>query len=141
MNLLEVKSISKVYGEGDTAVHALKKVSFSVPKGEFVAVVGESGSGKSTLAKLLIGLLKYEEGDIYFDDEPLRNIALESLYEKVSYSSQDAPVFDGTVRENLVFDSAVSEADMYEALEGAQLLPLVTSLDSGLDTSIGERGT
>ena len=44
MNLLEVKSISKTYGEGDTAVHALKKVSFSVPKGEFVAIVGESGS-------------------------------------------------------------------------------------------------
>ncbi len=53
MNLLEVKSISKTYGEGDTAVHALRKVSFSVPKGEFVAIVGESGSGKSTLLNMI----------------------------------------------------------------------------------------
>ena len=53
MNLLEVKSISKTYGEGDTAVHALKKISFSVPKGEFVAIVGESGSGKSTLLNMI----------------------------------------------------------------------------------------
>ena len=44
MNLLEVRSVSKTYGEGDTAVHALKKVSFSVPKGEFVAIVGESAA-------------------------------------------------------------------------------------------------
>ena len=49
MDLLEVKNISKIYGNGEAAVHALKDVSFSVPKGEFVAVVGESGSGKSTL--------------------------------------------------------------------------------------------
>ena len=48
MNLLEVKNICKTYGSGETAVHALKKVSFSVPRGEYVAIVGESGSGKST---------------------------------------------------------------------------------------------
>ena len=53
MNLLEVQSISKTYGSGETAVHALKGATFSVPKGEFVAIVGESGSGKSTLLNLI----------------------------------------------------------------------------------------
>ena len=53
MNLLEVKNIFKTYGSGETAVHALKKVSFSVPKGEYVAIVGESGSGKSTLLNMI----------------------------------------------------------------------------------------
>lgn len=53
MNLLEVNNISKTYGSGETAVHALKKVSFSVPKGEYVAIVGESGSGKSTLLNMI----------------------------------------------------------------------------------------
>lgn len=53
MNLLEVKKISKTYGSGEAAVQALKNVSFSVPKGEFVAIVGESGSGKSTLLNMI----------------------------------------------------------------------------------------
>ena len=53
MDLLQVKNISKIYGRGEAAVHALKDVSFSVPKGEFVAVVGESGSGKSTLLNMI----------------------------------------------------------------------------------------
>ena len=53
MNLLEVNNICKTYGSGETAVHALKKVSFSVPKGEYVAIVGESGSGKSTLLNVI----------------------------------------------------------------------------------------
>ena len=53
MNLLEVNNICKTYGSGETAVHALKNVSFSVPKGEYVAIVGESGSGKSTLLNII----------------------------------------------------------------------------------------
>lgn len=53
MNLLEVNNICKIYGSGETAVHALKNVSFSVPKGEYVAIVGESGSGKSTLLNMI----------------------------------------------------------------------------------------
>ena len=53
MNLLEVRNICKTYGSGETSVKALKDVSFSVPRGEYVAVVGESGSGKSTLLNMI----------------------------------------------------------------------------------------
>lgn len=67
MDLLEVKSISKIYGSGETAVHALKNVSFSVPKGEFVAVVGESGSGKSTLLNMLGALDTPTSGKVFID--------------------------------------------------------------------------
>ena len=67
MNLLEVKSLSKTYGNGNTAVHALKNVSFAVPKGEFVAIVGESGSGKSTLLNMIGALDAPTEGEIYID--------------------------------------------------------------------------
>ena len=71
MNLLEVKSISKTYGEGDTAVQALKKVSFSVPKGEFVAIVGESGSGKSTLLNMIGALDNPTSGKVLIDGKDI----------------------------------------------------------------------
>lgn len=67
MDLLEVKSISKTYGNGETAVRALKNVSFSVPKGEFVTVVGESGSGKSTLLNMLGALDTPTSGKVFID--------------------------------------------------------------------------
>lgn len=71
MNLLEVKSLSKTYGSGNTAVHALKNVSFDVPKGEFVAIVGESGSGKSTLLNMLGALDTPTEGKVYIDGKDI----------------------------------------------------------------------
>ena len=119
----------------------LNSVSLTIKRGEKVAFVGESGSGKSTLAKTLIGLLKYEEGDILFDQEPLKNIALESLYEKVSYLSQDTPIFDGTIRENLVFDRDISDAELHAGLKNVQLSSMLASLEKGMDTRIGEKGT
>ena len=67
MNLLEVKNLSKIYGSGETAVHALKDATFSVSKGEFVAVVGESGSGKSTLLNLIGGLDTPTAGKVFLD--------------------------------------------------------------------------
>ncbi len=67
MDLLKVKSISKTYGSGETAVRALKNVSFSVPKGEFVTVVGESGSGKSTLLNMLGALDAPTSGKVLID--------------------------------------------------------------------------
>lgn len=71
MNLLEVKNLSKTYGTGETAVHALKNATFSVSKGEFVAVVGESGSGKSTLLNLIGGLDTPTSGKVFLDGRDL----------------------------------------------------------------------
>ena len=71
MDLLEVKDLCKTYGNGETAVQALKHVSFSVPKGEFVAVVGESGSGKSTLLNTLGALDTPTSGKVYIDGKDI----------------------------------------------------------------------
>ncbi|MEY8296511.1 MAG: ABC transporter ATP-binding protein [Emergencia timonensis] len=65
MSLLEVKSISKTYGRGEAAVHALRNASFTVPKGEFVAVVGESGSGKTTLLNMIGALDVPTSGKVF----------------------------------------------------------------------------
>lgn len=67
MNLLEVKSLSKTYGKGETAVRALKNVSFSIPKGEYAAIVGESGSGKSTLLNMIGALDTPTSGRVFID--------------------------------------------------------------------------
>jgi len=71
VNLLEIKSISKTYGNGEAAVRALKDVSFSVPKGEFVAVVGESGSGKSTLLNMVGALDNPTSGKVFIDGKDI----------------------------------------------------------------------
>ena len=71
MDLLEVKNISKTYGRGETAVKALKNISFSVPKGEFVAIVGESGSGKSTLLNMVGALDTPTSGKVLIDGKDI----------------------------------------------------------------------
>ena len=71
MNLLEVKNISKTYGNGETAVKALKNISFCVEKGEFLAIVGESGSGKSTLLNMIGALDAPTAGKVIIDGKDI----------------------------------------------------------------------
>jgi len=71
MDLLEVRKICKTYGSGENAVHALKNVSFTVPRGEFVAVVGESGSGKSTLLNMIGALDVATSGKVFIDGKDI----------------------------------------------------------------------
>lgn len=79
MNLLEVQSLSKTYGTGDIAVHALKAATFSVPKGEFVAIVGESGSGKSTLLNMLGALDTPTSGKVFIDGKDIFSMQDQAL--------------------------------------------------------------
>ena len=132
-----VRDLSFAYGERQVLNH----IDLLIRKGEKIAFVGESGSGKSTLIKLLVGLLKYKDGQIALDGQPLSQIALDALYSRITYLSQDAPVFDGTVKENMVFDRDVSKVDLLEALDKLQLTSLIQSLPNGVDTPIGEKAS
>ena len=69
MDILKIENLSKIYGEGENQVKALDNVSFSVPKGQFVAIVGPSGSGKSTLLHILGGVDKPTSGKVYLDGQ------------------------------------------------------------------------
>ena len=134
---IAIKNLSFQYGER----RIIDDLSLSIKKGEKIAFVGESGSGKSTLIRILLGLLKYNQGEVRLGDMELKEICLNNLYDRVSYLSQDAPVFDGTIKENLVFEKQVSEEQMLEALNEVQLSHLVENLAEGLNTEIGEKGT
>lgn len=134
---IAIKNLSFQYEERKI----IDDLSLSIKKGEKIAFVGESGSGKSTLIKILLGLLKYNQGEVRLGDMELSGICLNNLYDRVSYLSQDAPVFDGTIKENLVFEKKVSEEQMLDALSEVQLSHLVESLAEGLNTEIGEKGT
>lgn len=114
----------------------LSGLTMDVKPGEKVALVGESGSGKSTLVKLVLGLLKYSAGSIRLDGRELRDLKLNDLYRWVFYCSQEPPVFDGTLRENLTLGQSFTEEQLQTALEKARLPELVGSLDR----DIGERG-
>ncbi len=134
---ITIKNLSFWYDERKI----IDELSLSIKKGEKVAFVGESGSGKSTLIKIMLGLLKYNEGQVYFGNTELKDICLDELYTKVSYLSQEVPVFDGTIRENLVFEQNVSKEQILKALSEVQLSHLVENVAEGLDTEIGEKGT
>ena len=126
------------YGYSDKLI--IEDLSFEIKKNSSVAFVGESGSGKSTIIKLIMGLLKYEEGSILIDDVELSKLDLNSFYDKVSYVSQEAPIFDGTLRENLVFDKDVSDDEILRVLDLVCLDKFYSRLNDGLDTELGEKG-
>ena len=134
---ISIKNLSFQYEERKI----IDDLSLFIKKGQKIAFVGESGSGKSTVIKILLGLLKYNQGEIYLGDMELSGICLNNLYDRVSYISQDVPVFDGTIKENLVFEKNVSEEQMLDALREVQLSHLIENLAEGLDTEIGEKGT
>ena len=134
---ISIKNLSFQYEERKI----IDDLSLFIKRGQKIAFVGESGSGKSTVIKILLGLLKYNQGEIYLGDMELSGICLNNLYDKVSYISQDVPVFDGTIKENLVFEKNISKEQMLDALSEVQLSHLVENLAEGLDTEIGEKGT
>ncbi|MCQ1530182.1 ABC transporter ATP-binding protein [Lutispora saccharofermentans] len=117
-----------------------KGLSFHIPPKSTAAFVGESGSGKSTIIKQIAGLIKPDGGRIGIDGKDLSKMNLQSYYDYISYTSQESPVFDGTLKENIVFDSIVPEQDIINVLERVGLKEFYENLPKGLDTQIGERG-
>jgi len=116
-------------------------VSFEVNPGEMVALVGPSGAGKTTLCHLVPRLYDVRSGSVRVHGIDVRDATLDSLRESIGMVTQDAHMFHESIRSNLLYARPdASDADLTEALRGAQILPLVESLPGGLDTLVGDRG-
>lgn len=117
-----------------------KDLSFDIPAGSSVAFIGESGSGKSTIVKQMVGLVKPDSGTIYVDKNDLSELNLNQLYNHVSYTSQESPIFNGTLRENIIFDKDISDNKIIEVLDYVGLTSFYSALPNELDTEVGEKG-
>jgi ATP-binding cassette subfamily B protein len=120
---------------------ALTDISFEVGRGDTIAFVGPSGAGKTTLVKLLVGLYPPRSGDILYNGHPAATIDLDQLRERIGFVTQDAQLFSGSIRENLLFvNPAATDEECLDVLRKAACDNLLARADRGLDTVIGEGG-
>ncbi|MFZ9847563.1 MAG: ABC transporter ATP-binding protein [Flavobacteriales bacterium] len=121
--------------------HAIKNISFDVKSGQTVAFVGPSGNGKTTLVKMLVGLYQPEEGDILYNDKNMKEIDLTELRQQLGFVTQDAQLFSGTIKDNLLFVKPdASDEEINNVLQKAACHNLLMRAENGINTTIGEGG-
>lgn len=122
-------------------VPVLKGISATVPAGERVALVGMSGAGKSTLLKLLMRFYDVTGGAIYIDGRDIRDLPIAYLRQQIGFVQQEPFLFNGTVRDNLLYgDLHADQSRLEQAARAARAHEFIAALPEGYDTWIGERG-
>jgi ATP-binding cassette subfamily B protein len=130
-----------VFRHATANYNAIDDLSFDVAAGQTIAFVGPSGSGKSTLVKLLVGLYRPVQGDIYFNDISTTQIRYNEMRRQIGFVTQETQLFFGTIRDNLLFvKPEATEAEMQDALHKASCDKLLERTGQGLDTVLGEGG-
>lgn len=134
---LEVENLSLKYGEK----YILKNINFSVNKGTRTAIIGPTGAGKTQLLYLLTGLIKPDSGQILYDGKNINQYKKENFHKQIGIVFQDSIMFNIPLKENISFNTDVSEEDMKKAIKTAELEDFINSLPDKLDTFVMERGT
>lgn len=138
-NKIEFKNVNFEYVEG---VNILKNLSLNVSKNETIALVGNSGGGKSTVVNLIPRFYDVKSGSIEIDGVDLRKFSVESLRNNISFVFQDNFLFTGTIRENILMgNKGATEQELQNVIQMAHLDEFLVTLEKGLDTELGERGT
>jgi ATP-binding cassette, subfamily B, bacterial len=130
-----------VFRHPDSATNAIDDISLEASAGDTIAFVGPSGSGKSTMVKLLVGLYRPVQGEIYYNGISTKDIRFNPVRRRFGFVTQETQLFSGTLRENLLFVKAdATEAEMLGAMEKASAMGIVERTPQGLDVTIGENG-
>ena len=147
-NAIQMKGLEKsidfknVCFEYEENTPVLKNFSLHINKGETMALVGNSGGGKSTAVSLLPRFYDVKSGSIEFDGINIRNFDLDSLRNNISFVFQDNFLFSGTIKENILMGNEnATDEQIQKVIEMAHLDEFIHTLENGLDTYVGERGT
>lgn len=136
----EIKFENVTFGY-DTRRKIIRNASFVIPAGSKTAIVGPSGSGKSTILKLVFRFYEPEEGRVLINGKDIKEYDLDSLRRVIGVVPQDTPLFNDTIWENVKFGRIeATDQEVSQAIEKAQLAPLLQKLPSGSATIVGERG-
>lgn len=139
--LSDIRFENVVFRHKTAQYNAIDGISFQVKTGETIAFVGPSGAGKSTLVKLLLGLYSPASGEIWFNGHASTQIRYNPLRRQIGFVSQDAQLFAGTIKENLLFvQPDATDEQIMDALHKAACDDLMNASAFGIDTIIGESG-
>lgn len=119
----------------------LKDISFEIKAGTRNAIVGPTAAGKTQIFNLIAGLQEPNSGKIVVDGTEINEISDKSFFEQVALVFQDSVIFNSTIRENVLFNSDLPEANLTKAINTAELNDFVVAQEAGLDTKISERGS
>jgi ATP-binding cassette subfamily B protein len=133
------KEVSLTYE--DTKITALKNISFTVEKGETIAILGKTGSGKSTIIELISRLYDTTEGEVLIDDKPIKEANLNDVRSQVGFVPQDPFLFSDTIGNNIKFGKEdATEDEIIEAAKNAVVHDNIINFKNGYNTILGERG-
>ena len=139
ISLASLESVARA--ESRDTGQVLNGISFTAEPGQMIALVGPSGAGKTTATHLVARLYDADSGVVRVGGRDVRDVTLQSLEDVVGYVTQDAHMFHDTIGANLLYARPdATEAEVWAALESAQIARLVRSLPDGLDTVVGDRG-
>ena len=136
---IEFKDVTFTYE--DTNITALDNVSFKIKQGETLAILGRTGSGKSTIAALIARLYDASDGTILIDDQPIKDINLDSLRESIGFVPQDAFLFSDTIKDNIkIGNQEATDLQVEQAAKSAYIYHNIIDFSEQFDTLVGERG-
>lgn len=128
--------------EYEPGIPVLKNINLRVNKNETLALVGNSGGGKSTIVSLIPRFYDVTKGSVEFDGTDIRNYTLKSLRNQISFVFQDNYLFSGTIKDNILMGNEhATDEQIQKVVQMAHLDEFIATLDKGLDTYVGERGT